>query len=339
MDRRRRGGLCLGHEGVDVVQDVGAHGGKKPVDGRVGLAVGGERGQMGVHDLAGRGALQVLFPVAVAALLLGQTPQGRAHLFQEPVALGLERFLELRVQALEFLVGNDLALEQRIEGEAALVVHEQAVALGLGALLHLVEHGLAVGVVAAQQRLLLGLVGLALEAGRNLLAHVGHGLGQGDLEALALAGRQGHGARPVRVVEIVDVEPVRRHLAPGRLGVEEAAGEMGAAHAGLAGEVDVVFAPGDGERQAQGGVGPGLGLGQGGRIVGNLPAVGKGQGCGVAGRAQVFGAKGVRHGFRLEKGFGDGDAGRPGVAFSRIRTHGRFVISAAGRLFRPGASW
>ncbi|KAF5040399.1 hypothetical protein DSECCO2_533830 [anaerobic digester metagenome] len=107
-------------------------------------------------------------------------------------------------------------------------------------------------------------------------------------EHLALSGGQADQSRLVRVLEIVQIDQVRRSGGGAGLGQEKVFDEVGPAQSGFAGDIYVVFQARDGQGHLQGLAGPVLEEADGVDVVADVRAAQDSSGVGLYGEMADF---------------------------------------------------
>ena len=232
-----------GQEGLGVLQDVRAQAGKVlfqslALAGLEQLLLGRE--QQGVQHLGHDGLLQIAFVVVEALFGLAQLAHEAGHALDKGLATPLEGHAQAVVQMFEFFLAQALALDQGVQGQAAAFVHVEMEALVLGHGGHLAQQAAADLLEAVHQSGTLLDEGRGFEAAGQFVQDGIHGGCHALLELLALTGRQGKQARPVGVIEVVDIDQVRRRRP--FAGLRAKVGEQGIAapQIGIAGNIDII---------------------------------------------------------------------------------------------------
>ena len=281
-----------GQECFGVLQDVRAQADKVLFQG---LALAGleqfflGREQQGVQHLGHDGLFQVALVVMEAFLGLAQLAHEAGHALDQGLPAPLEGHAQAVVQMLELFLAQPLALDQRIQGQAAAFVHVEMEALVLGHGGHLAQQAAADLLEAVHQPGTLLDEGRGFEAAGQFMQDGVHGGGHALLELLALTGRQGKQARPVGVIEVVDIDQVRRRRP--FAGLRAKIGEQGIAapQIGIAGDIDIVATGPDVQGHVQSLHGARLESVAAARPVagqGDLPAVLPGDAFGIERRVQ-----------------------------------------------------
>ena len=196
------------------------------------------REQQGVQHLGHDGLFQIAFVVVEALFGLAQLAHEAGHALDKGLATPLEGHAQAVVQMFEFFLAQALALDQGVQGQAAAFVHIEMEALVLGHGGHLAQQAAADLLEAVHQPGTLLDEGRGFEAAGQFVQDGIHGGGHTLLELLALTGRQGKQARPVGVIEVVDIDQVRRRRP--FAGLRAKVGEQGIAapQIGIAGNID-----------------------------------------------------------------------------------------------------
>ena len=154
----------------------------------------------------------------------------------------------LRRQRRDRLLARGLAVDDRCGDDAAGRQLQREPELS-GLLLQLLQHRGATLLLLLQHRGALADVGVGVERLAQLRARVLHGAAHRLGERAPLAGRERDAVRSVGVLEVVDVDPVRRRLARFREALQVGLDDRGLADAVRPGGVEVVAARLHAERE------------------------------------------------------------------------------------------
>ncbi len=111
------------------------------------------------------------------------------HGLQQSVALALERAAKLGVELFKFFFAQALALDQRVQGQTALIVHIQIKPLAPGPAVHFLKQIGAGGLEAVEQLPPFFDVGIGLQAHGQFAPHLLQGIGHRGLDPPTLPGR------------------------------------------------------------------------------------------------------------------------------------------------------
>ncbi len=187
--------------------------------------------------------------VALALLLAGQRGERRRELLLHERHVGAVALLLGVRQLLELVRLDHLPVAQRREGEAGGSAHDRDAARA-GLLLDLVEGPLALLLERALDELAARLVVVALEDRGDRRAQLVDEAAHVLVERLGAARRQPQRARPARVREVVDVDPVVGRALLRGAPLQERPHEAVLAHARRAERVEVVPVAADPDREA-----------------------------------------------------------------------------------------
>ena len=193
------------------------------------------------------------------ALRLGELAHQAGHGLEQHIPLALELLAQTAIQLVELLLAETPALHQRIQRQAALLVHIKVEALPSRHAVHFLEQTGAGRLEAVQQLTALLHIGIGLETSGKFLADNLKGTGHGRLELPALPGGQTQQQRTILVLEIIDVQQIGRRGLPAGARNKEITQHVGAAQIRLPGKVDVISRRLDFQGQLQSPQCPGLG--------------------------------------------------------------------------------